>query len=125
MTFKINFVSIPFVVIVAHNVNDVDFKKSMKPYLLTNKEIKLLTLSETCPARTIKSNYNYFIIKISKINSKYKLIDTIVHESSHAVDLILDEIGINFEIGISDEIYAYLKGFLVSEICKKLKIWNN
>lgn len=81
-----------------------------------------------------KADYgDYFEEEFTKgratlFNSKHCLIrfyktadiNTIAHECFHMVTLLMDFIGLKFDLNHNDEAYAYLLGYLVEEIYKKI-----
>ncbi len=44
--------------------------------------------------------------------------NVINHECFHATHFILDRIGMKFEIGVSDEAYAYLNAWIIDQVKK-------
>ncbi len=44
--------------------------------------------------------------------------NVINHECFHATHFILDRIGMKFEIGVSDEAYAYLNAYIIDQVKK-------
>jgi len=49
---------------------------------------------------------------------------SLAHEIFHAVSFVMYRIGQTLEIRVSDESYAYLIGYLTTQIYKKLNSWQ-
>lgn len=62
------------------------------------------------------------LIRINPIEDRYSLMSVIAHESFHAAHYIMEEAGIKFKMDISDEVAAYLIGYISKNIYKKLKM---
>jgi hypothetical protein len=61
-------------------------------------------------------------IRIRATDDNAKLAMLISHEVFHVVSFILDRAGMKLVLEVSDEAYAYLIGYITSEIYKKLKL---
>jgi hypothetical protein len=62
------------------------------------------------------------VIRLQKWNDRTELKKLIIHESHHAADFILTNIGMKFMMNVSDEAFTYLQDFICGEIFRELKI---
>ena len=82
----------------------------------------LMNMRETTSGRYDLLKSNQSVIRIKSCSDKYTMIDTIAHESLHAVTFIFDHMGLELKLDISDEAYAYAIGYVTSEICRRLNL---
>lgn len=83
---------------------------------------ELMNLSETVRGRCVMLPSNQTVIRLKVLLSKYEMMGVIAHEVFHATTFLLHKIGIKFDLNVSDEVYAYLLGYITTEIYKKIKI---
>lgn len=73
-------------------------------------------------ARTLGFEGGGYIIHFPNLDECSECFGTIAHEVFHAVELLFDRIDIPHSRGVSSEAYAYLIGYITSEIHKNLTI---
>jgi hypothetical protein len=102
--------------------DEVLFRR-LKKYGHTIEQIKEeLDLAKLDKGVTGKLPDNHIVIRLQKFSNNTELADLVLHESSHAKDFILYNIGAKFENDISDEVFTYLHEYINREILKKLKL---
>lgn len=69
-------------------------------------------------AKTLQLNNGNILIHFKHYNSSY-MMNTISHESLHAVEMILSRIGLKLN-SKTDEAYCYLLGYIVEKIIKEI-----
>ena len=121
--FIIPLVIYPFDIMVSIDEKDEILLKRLIKYGNIKEDCKnLLNLKDTIRGRYCLLSSNQSVIRLKKQLDKYEMIDVISHEVFHTITYILDKVGISLELCVSDEVYAYLIGYLNKEICKRLKI---
>lgn len=68
-----------------------------------------------------ESNHTFIRLQVTGVD-KCRLQGNIAHEAFHATTLILERVGVVFSMEHSDEAYAYLIGYLVQEINKRISL---
>ena len=121
MVFDIKCDIYPSDVLVFVDERKKNIKKLLKGINYSNKEIShtLKKIKQSNGRCRMMSDGLVVIILKSNINDFYS---KICHESFHASTFILDRIGVKFKLGVSDEAYAYLVGYISKEIFNKLEI---
>lgn len=76
----------------------------------------------TVQGRTIQFSGNQTLLRMRRIPKHPMDKGYLAHEIFHVVTFILDRVGINFDLEKSDEAYAYLTGYITTEVYTKLKI---
>lgn len=104
----------PFDIMVSHNQTETQLKKELKKYKIPYDEI--LNMAETAIGRAVMLDTNQIIIRFRGELTE----GVIAHEAFHATSMLLSRIGVQLEIGISDEAYAYLLQYIVNEISNEL-----
>lgn len=64
---------------------------------------------------------NWVLIRIKDGMGPCTLIGTVAHECMHAAHFILDECGMKYKFGASDEAYAHLTGYLTEQVIEGLE----
>lgn len=112
----------PFDIMVSLDEPDDKLFKRLFNFGIDKKDCeRLLIMPETTNGRCVMFANNKTVIRLKRRN-RYSMIGTISHESFHAACFILEEVGVKMEMSISDEVYAYLTGYITSEICKRFKL---
>jgi hypothetical protein len=87
------------------------------------EEAEMLNLPETTKAKAVMFQNNLTLIRLKTIEvEKCELQGYIAHEAFHITTFIMQTIGMKFSLKYSDEAYAYLLGYLVQEINKRIKL---
>lgn len=127
LNFIVDLVIYPFDIMVSINQTDEAFRKSIMKYLPpdclkdleTDKEI--LNLGKTCNGRTINfSTGHQTVIRIKNYPRQPRDVGVLGHEIFHACSFVLWRMGIPLEIEKTDEVYAYLIGYVTSKIFNRL-----
>jgi hypothetical protein len=120
MVFKINCDIYPSDVLVFVDEKNKGIKKRLRKIDYSNKEISrtLKKIKQSNGRCRMMSDGLVVMILKSDVNDFYS---KICHESLHATTFILDRIGVKFKLGVSDEAYAYLIGYISKEIFNKLE----
>lgn len=119
--FIIPLVIYPFDVMVSIEETDAELSKKLQKYITDPKGIgELMNLSSTTQGRCVMLECNQTVIRLKRQLYAHQTYATAAHEIFHATSFILNRIGMKMEIGISDEAYAYLIGYLTKEIFKRL-----
>lgn len=63
---------------------------------------------------------NNVLVRLKHFPKSFQEFGILQHEIFHAVTFVLDDIHIPFKLDVSDETYAYLIGYLTTEVYKKL-----
>lgn len=128
--FIIPLVVYPFDIMVSIGQTDADFRKSitkcMPPSLLKDLEEdpSILSMPLTNDGRTVNLPIGHqTIIRIKRPIVAPRDHGVLAHEIFHAVSFILMRMGINLDIEKTDEIYAYLIDYVMTETFKHLKGW--
>lgn len=115
--FIIPLVIYPFDILVSINETDDHIREHFKKYEIEEGnffEGRITT------ARTLQFETGQTIIRFYTWESC--TMATVAHEIFHAVTLILDRVGMPFDIEKNDEAYAYLIGYVTQEF---YNVWNN
>jgi hypothetical protein len=125
--FIIPLVIYPFDIIVSIGETDDEFQKTIRKRLPPSciKDLEgdssILKLGYTTDARTVNlSTTHQTIIRFKRFPKTGRDHGIVAHEAFHAISFILWRMGINLEIEKTDECYAYLLDYVITEIYKKL-----
>lgn len=108
----------PFDVMVSIGESDEQLGVSLDPYgPLPVHEIENCRYpSDNCDGRYVHFSMGASLIRIRWLPKTANDYGVLAHEILHAVICILDRVGINLSVGISDEAYTYLTGYLTERI---------
>lgn len=121
--FIIDLGFIPFDIMVSINESDDELMMQLLEYNNKKDECSdLMNLGELTTGRCVMLPSGQTVIRLKMQSDTNKLIGVIAHESFHASSFVLEKIGVPLEIMVSDEIFGYMTGFIVYEICKKINI---
>lgn len=81
-----------------------------------------LALEKTDYGVTTMLSKKHIVIRLHQYSDKHELKRLIIHETHHAADYILINIGMKFMMNVSDEAFTYLQDFICGEIFKKLRL---
>lgn len=120
--FIVNLGIFPFDIMFSVDEPDSVLMKRLRKFGMGDNDIlKYFSGCENSNGRTVIFENNTTIVRIMQNKkSNLSIHGTIAHEIFHAVTFILDEIGIKFSIGISDEVYAYTIGYVTEVVYKEL-----
>ncbi len=119
--FIIPLVVYPFNVMVSFGQTDDDLLKTLSNSL-TDDEIKdkeFWSVEKNGHGRTVLFGSGQTLIRMPKVPKTSKEYGSLQHEIFHATEFILSHIGMSL-CKKSDEAYAYLIGYLTTEIYKKI-----
>lgn len=112
----------PFDVMVSFGETNEQVDKVLKKYDLTADDVHAATFtSRTVQGRTVMFSSNQTLIRLKSYPRTPIEYGDLQHEIFHAVTFIMDRIGMKLVIVESDEAYAYLVGYLTTEIYKRIK----
>jgi len=119
LNFIIPLVVYPFDVMISFGETDQKLIATLKRNgIVDEEELKLVLMSGM--GRYCMFNNNSSLIRLWTYPEYAADYGTLAHEVFHATTYILDKIGMDFTLKISDEAYAYLIGYITTEIYKKL-----
>lgn len=118
--FIIPLVVYPFDVMVSIAEPDKILYRKLKNKGVDITDTNLHVYSDTTRGRTILFEGNKTLIRIYHLRNTPEWYGSLAHEIFHAVEFIMERIGMKLTIE-SDESYAYLIGYLTTEIHKKIK----
>lgn len=107
----------PFDVMVSFGQSDKEFKKYLSAKGVEWNDIFIMDGQ----GKYVMTNRNQSIIRLWNYPDEPELYGTLQHEIFHCVTMILDKVGMKFDLQSSDEAYAYLIGYLTTEIYKLIK----
>ena len=113
----------PFEIMFSINESDDVLLKRLRKYKIDEEELlKFVYDYEHSNGRTTMFKTNHTVIRLTKKNDNFDVVGTLAHEIFHAVTFILDEIGVKFKLGVSDEIYAYCIGHVMKIAFKEIGV---
>ena len=113
----------PFDIMVSIDEKDEVLRNRLIKYGSSIEDCEeLMNLSDTVRGRAVMLPSNQTVIRLKMFPKKYDMMSVIAHEVFHATTFILHRIGMKLELFVSDEAYAYLLGYITTEIYKKIKI---
>lgn len=122
INFIIPLVVYPFDVIVSFGQTNEEVEAHFAKDNLTGDDISLATITSiTVKGRTVMFSTNQTLIRCTEIPKTPKEYGNLQHEIFHAVTFIMERIGMKLVLMKSDEAYAYLIGYLTTEIYKRIK----
>ncbi len=121
LNFIIPLVVYPFDVMVSFGQTNDEVEVLFEKYNLTAEDVSIATItSNTVRGRTVMFSTNQTLIRIVEYPVTPLDYGNLQHEIFHAVTFIMDRIGMKLVVEESDEAYAYLIGYISTEIYKKL-----
>lgn len=103
----------PFDILVSINQTDDQLGEILDTYDLSKKDIRLTKYrSKTSLGSAAMFSSNRSFIRLRKLPSTYEEFGTLAHEIFHVAAFILDRIGVELKMDVSDEAYAYLIGHI-------------
>lgn len=122
LNFIIPLVIYPFDVLVSIGETNKEIKKCLLKYTnITDEDIELSQFkNHTITGRSAMFSSNQSLIRLKYYPTEAKDFGVLQHEIFHCVTVIMDAIGMKFKVFKSDEAYAYLIGYLTTEIYKKI-----
>lgn len=126
-SFIIPLVLYPFDVLVSIGQTDQEFQRTLRRHLPPSclKDLEtdpvILNLGESNLARTVNFETGHqTAIRFKKHPTTTRDHGIIAHEAFHAAAFVLMRMSIPFEIGKTDEVYAYLLDYIVEKIYDRL-----
>jgi hypothetical protein len=121
MNFLIDCLIYPSDIVVFVDSSNKEIKKTMRKHGYDDKDIsQVLSKLKKCVNARCEMMKDGLVFIFLKSNVK-DFYSKVCHESFHATTFILDRVGVKLKLGISDEAYAYLMGFITAEIFKNIK----
>lgn len=120
LNFIVPLVVYPFDVMISIAETDEQLRKSFKKYSIEEDELWKWP-HETAEGRFCLFPTNQGLIRLRRLPKTPQQYGYIQHEIFHYVTSVLDRIGMKLIIQESDEAYAYLIGYLTTEIYKRIK----
>jgi len=112
----------PFDVMVSLGQSDKQLTHALRGYKkLTKLDYELCAYpSENVKGRAVMFSTNASIIRLRKLPETPEDYGHMAHEIFHIVAFIMERIGIELKVLVSDEAYAYLIEFLTKEIYSRI-----
>jgi hypothetical protein len=119
-SFVVPLMLYPFDVLVSVGQNEDQLGRVLdKMPALTHDDIKACAYpSPFVTGRAVMFTTNVSIIRLRKLPVTSADFGTLAHEVFHIVTFVMDRVGMSFNLGTSDEAYAYLTGYLTEQIYK-------
>jgi len=111
----IPYVVYPFDVMVSFHSTYMELEKELKSGLPEFCWDDISRFAATYEGKTVRFENGFTCMSISNIDHR-----TIAHEVFHAVEFLMEHIGIKLTYE-TDEVYAYVIGYLTDEIYKLVK----
>jgi len=112
----------PFDIFVSIGQTDAQFKNRLKRYNICKLEDELegfYNLPGNCQGKTSTLSNGSTVLRLSKIPKTPDDFGIITHEIFHAVDGVMKQIGVGLS-DTSEEVYAYLTGYITTQIYKRI-----
>lgn len=125
--FIIDLVVFPFDIMFSIGESDEDLQKNLKNNIHPScykdiEDMSAFKFGATTKGRTVNLETSHqTIIRLPSLPAGASDNGTVAHEILHAVSFILWRMGIPFEIEKTDEVYAYLIGYVTTKFYDKLK----
>ncbi len=112
----------PFDIMISIAQTDSQLGRLLDKYHLSVEDILLCKYTnDNCVARAAMFNTNNAsIIRLRHLPKTPEDYGTLAHEVFHAATFIMDRIGVELKVLVSDEAYAYLIGFITRSIYKEI-----
>ena len=121
VNFIIPLVVYPFDVMVSVGQSDDQLGTVLDRFPLTENDILMCRYaSDRARGRYCMFSTGGSFIRIRKLPETAGEFGTLSHEVFHVVATLLEHIGMELKVLVSDEAYAYLIGYLTEQIYKKL-----
>lgn len=120
LNFIIPLTVYPFDVMVSISESDEVLFDKLKKKGVDVADTNLHVYSDTQRGRTILFKGNQTLVRMYELRDTPEWHGNLAHEIFHAVEFILERVGMKLTID-SDEAYAYLIGYITTEIYKHLK----
>ena len=123
MIFNIPGTIYQYDLIVALDIENDPLKKYVKRHCnLTDTDIKALDdFAPSNRGRCVMLECGVTVIRL-KTRDKYELLGTIAHEVFHFVTFVFYKVGIEYQLNVSDEAFAYMLGYYTKMVTRKLKL---
>lgn len=126
LNFILPLIVYPFPIMISIGENDDSLKKALKKYIWDEnirKEVEadVLNIGSTVRGRVVMTTCNRSIVRIAEYPKSPEDFGNLAHEIFHTVVFILDRAGVSFFSGQPNEAYAYLIGYITTEIHKKIR----
>lgn len=124
ISFIISLHVFPFDVFVSIGQSDRQLKQCIKKYSFSEliQEVnEVLSLPANCEGKTYTLSSGATILRIVNTPKTPHDFGIITHEIFHAVDSIMRQVGVELS-DTSDEVYAYLCGYLTTQIYENISI---
>lgn len=120
-SFVVDMQVYPFQVMVSIGQDDNQLGRVLDKYNLTEDDIRACAWpSPYTKGRAVLFSTNASIIRLRGLPETSEDYGTLAHEIFHIASFVLDRIGTPLQVNVSDESYAYLIGYLTTEIFKKI-----
>jgi hypothetical protein len=124
MNFILGGTIYPFDIMVSIGQSDKELKKELNKYF--PKQYAKGNLwqysSETSLGCAVMFEGNQSLIRLRSKPKTPKEYSTMIHECLHITQFIMERVGIELKVNISDEAYCYLHAWIIEQILLKLKI---
>ena len=121
----VNLTMFPYHIMVSVGETDEEFSKRMLRYESMNHE-KIAALCHlnklTNQGTTMMFEDGVAVVRVLRLTNKSKQHAILAHELFHAVTLVLHRAGVDFQMDVSDEVYAYGIGHITEQVYDKIKM---
>ncbi len=116
----------PFDVLISFNQTDEELGKVLRRLgVKEHEDVNWKMERVTGVGRTCRFEHGGTMIRLKNFPDSSFDYGCLNHEIFHAVCYIMDAVGMPLQVGVSDEAYAYLIGYLTQEIMKAInKEWT-
>lgn len=119
INFIIPLVVYPFDVMISLGENDEALFAKLKKHGVDITDTNLHVYSDTAEGRCVLFKGNQTLIRMYRLENTPEWHGNLAHEVFHSVEFIMERVGMKLTIE-SDESYAYLIGYLTTEIYKRI-----
>ena len=120
--FIINLYYFPFNIYVSIDETDEKIIKDInKKFHVTKEDIESIKMAERGQGRCVMMSGNRTVLRIKKQKTVAETASIVTHESMHAINFIMERIGVKFDVETSEEVFTYGTQYLVRNILENMK----
>ncbi len=117
LNFIVPLVVFPFDVMISLGESDEQLKKQLSRFHGCEWDDKMKCVGL---GRFFMNETNQSLIRLWNYPKNCEEYGTLQHEIFHCVTHICDRMGLKFKLGVSDETYCYMVGYLTAKIYEKI-----
>ncbi len=120
LNFIVDLKVYPFDVMVSIGQDDDQLGAVLDKLHLSKEDIQNCQYAnDAARGRSVMFDTGQSFIRIRKLPETSEEFGTLAHKIFHVVSFVMHRVGMKLEVMVSDEAYAYLIGYLTTEIYKK------